>query len=67
VVAIIVRSNQDQKTGVIGAGDIMAVLQAQIAKFKQPKTIIFANALPRNTMGKVQKATLRKQHKDCLL
>lgn len=67
VVAIIVRSNQDQKTGVIGAGDIMAVLQAQIAKFKQPKTIIFADALPRNTMGKVQKATLRKQHKDCLL
>jgi len=26
--------------------------------------VIFVDALPRNTMGKVQKAVLREQHKD---
>jgi malonyl-CoA/methylmalonyl-CoA synthetase len=34
----------------------------RIAKFKQPKAVILADALPRNTMGKVQKAELRKTH-----
>jgi malonyl-CoA/methylmalonyl-CoA synthetase len=42
-----------------------AVLQAlgeRLAKFKLPKRVIFAEELPRNTMGKLQKNLLRDQH-----
>jgi len=38
---------------------IMAPLQQRLAKFKCPKSIFFVKALPRNTMGKVQKNELR--------
>ena len=33
-----------------------------LARFKQPRNFIWADALPRNAMGKVQKAALREQH-----
>ncbi|GAB4153243.1 MAG: malonyl-CoA synthase [Sphingomonadales bacterium] len=35
-------------------------LQAQLAGFKRPKRILSLDALPRNTMGKVEKAKLRR-------
>ena len=35
---------------------------SDLARFKQPKRIFFADELPRNTMGKVQKNVLRDQH-----
>ncbi len=35
-----------------------------LARFKQPRKFIWAAALPRNAMGKVQKAALRAQHAD---
>jgi malonyl-CoA/methylmalonyl-CoA synthetase len=35
-----------------------------LAKFKVPKRIFVIDELPRNTMGKVQKAELRKQYAD---
>ena len=57
VVAVVVRSDE-----ALQAPNISSVLAKQIAKFKQPKSIIFVDALPRNTMGKVQKAALRKSH-----
>jgi malonyl-CoA/methylmalonyl-CoA synthetase len=41
---------------------IRAALEKNLAKFKQPKEIIFAPELPRNTMGKVQKKALRDTH-----
>ena len=41
---------------------IETTLSAQLAKFKQPKSVIFVDSLPRNSMGKVQKAALRKTH-----
>ncbi|MEM6972773.1 MAG: malonyl-CoA synthase [Pseudomonadota bacterium] len=41
---------------------ITAALAERIAKFKQPKRVIFVDALPRNTMGKVQKKALREEH-----
>ncbi|MGX9352079.1 malonate--CoA ligase [Shimia sp. W99] len=41
---------------------ITAPLAAQLAKFKQPKTVIFLPELPRNTMGKVQKKALRETY-----
>jgi malonyl-CoA/methylmalonyl-CoA synthetase len=35
-----------------------------LAKFKAPKRIIIVESLPRNAMGKVQKAALREAYKD---
>ncbi|OUS19502.1 malonyl-CoA synthase [Rhodobacterales bacterium 59_46_T64] len=35
-----------------------------LAKFKQPKSYVVMDALPRNTMGKVQKNLLREAHAD---
>ncbi|MEM6624704.1 MAG: malonyl-CoA synthase [Pseudomonadota bacterium] len=40
---------------------IMAGL-SDLARFKQPKRVLFTDALPRNTMGKVQKKALRDEH-----
>jgi len=42
--------------------EIIDSLAARLAKFKLPKRIVFADALPRNTMGKVQKNALREQY-----
>ncbi len=39
--------------------EIQRALSGKLAKFKQPKRIFFVEALPRNTMGKVQKNVLR--------
>ena len=43
---------------------ILAALGGRLAEFKQPKRVIFFDALPRNAMGKVQKAALREAYKD---
>jgi malonyl-CoA/methylmalonyl-CoA synthetase len=42
---------------------IREALAARLAKFKQPKRVFFVEALPRNAMGKVQKAALREAYK----
>jgi len=39
--------------------DVLAPLEGRLAKFKQPKRVLFVDELPRNTMGKVQKNLLR--------
>ncbi len=41
---------------------IQSALTAELAKFKQPKRVFFVDALPRNTMGKVQKNQLRETY-----
>ena len=41
---------------------VIAALKSQIAGFKVPKRVFFTAALPRNTMGKVQKNRLREQY-----
>ena len=59
VVAIIIADETDF--------DVSAVeeyLSARLAKFKQPKAYFKLDALPRNSMGKVQKAQLRQNYKD---
>lgn len=43
---------------------ILASVRDSLAKFKQPKRVIFLGELPRNTMGKVQKNVLRDQFND---
>jgi malonyl-CoA/methylmalonyl-CoA synthetase len=57
VVAVIVRADP-----ALDEGAILAAL-ADLARFKQPRRILFADALPRNAMGKIQKAALRETHK----
>ena len=41
---------------------VVASLQDSLARFKQPKRVIFVDDLPRNTMGKVQKNVLREEY-----
>ncbi len=43
---------------------ILTALGGRLAKFKAPKRIIIVESLPRNAMGKVQKAALRETYKD---
>ena len=43
---------------------ILAALGGRLAKLKAPKRIIVVELLPRNAMGKVQKAALRETYKD---
>ena len=42
---------------------IIAHMKGELANFKVPKRVWFVDELPRNQMGKVQKAALREQHK----
>jgi malonyl-CoA/methylmalonyl-CoA synthetase len=43
---------------------ILSALGRHLAKFKAPKRIVLVESLPRNAMGKVQKAALRETYKD---
>ncbi|MEL6575850.1 MAG: malonyl-CoA synthase, partial [Pseudomonadota bacterium] len=43
---------------------VLAPLKERVAKFKQPKRVVFVDALPRNAMGKVQKKDLRETYAD---
>ncbi|HYP86411.1 malonyl-CoA synthase [Variovorax sp.] len=47
----------------LDADAIVRELKARLANFKIPKRCFVVDELPRNTMGKVQKALLREQHK----
>jgi malonyl-CoA/methylmalonyl-CoA synthetase len=42
--------------------DVRRALEGRLAKYKQPKRVLFIEALPRNTMGKVQKNVLRDRY-----
>jgi malonyl-CoA/methylmalonyl-CoA synthetase len=58
VTAIVVRESEadiDEKA-------IIAALDGRLARYKQPKRVIFVDELPRNTMGKVQKKVLRDEY-----
>ena len=59
VVAVIVPQNGEQ--GLTEPG-VIAALKLQLANFKLPKRVYFADDLPRNAMGKVQKSELRKRY-----
>ncbi|MEC9368936.1 MAG: malonyl-CoA synthase, partial [Pseudomonadota bacterium] len=48
----------------VSEATILAKLQGELAKFKQPKRVFFMEALPRNSMGKVQKNDLRDLFRD---
>jgi len=58
VVAAIVRDGSCD----VQAADIENHLGSRLARYKQPREIVFLAELPRNTMGKVQKEVLRRNH-----
>ncbi|MET0483604.1 MAG: malonyl-CoA synthase [Aestuariivirgaceae bacterium] len=43
---------------------VLAALQPRLARFKLPKRVLVVPELPRNAMGKIEKAVLRKAHAD---
>jgi malonyl-CoA/methylmalonyl-CoA synthetase len=43
----------------VSSADLIAFCRERLAPYKSPKAIIFKDELPRNAMGKVQKAELR--------
>ena len=58
VVAIVV----PESAGSVDATDIIEHAKTQLANFKVPKQVVIVDALPRNTMGKVQKNVLRSEY-----
>jgi malonyl-CoA/methylmalonyl-CoA synthetase len=48
----------------LSESEIIAALKSRLANYKLPKRVLFADELPRNTMGKVQKNVLRERYKD---
>jgi malonyl-CoA/methylmalonyl-CoA synthetase len=51
-----------QKGVSLDAAAVLAQIAASLARFKQPKGAVVLAELPRNTMGKVQKAQLRSDY-----
>jgi fatty-acyl-CoA synthase len=43
------------------AQEIIDYCRGRLVHYKAPRTVLFVAELPRNAMGKVQKAELRKQ------
>ena len=56
VVAVVVPSSD-----AVSTDQVAAFLKDRLARFKQPKQVVNVEALPRNSMGKVQKNRLRKE------
>jgi malonyl-CoA/methylmalonyl-CoA synthetase len=48
----------------LSKSEILSALSRRLAKFKAPKQIVLIDSLPRNAMGKVQKAALREAYKE---
>ena len=57
VVALVISDNKKLEERYV-----LDLLKDKIAKYKQPKKIIFLEELPRNSMGKVQKNILREKY-----
>jgi malonyl-CoA/methylmalonyl-CoA synthetase len=53
-----------EKGAALEEAAMLRALSERLAGFKRPKRVLFVDDLPRNTMGKVQKAALREKHRD---
>ncbi|MDT9600791.1 AMP-binding protein [Sphingosinicella rhizophila] len=53
-----------REKGSVSAEELIGRLRARLASFKLPKAVFFVDDLPRNAMGKVQKAVLRHEYRD---
>jgi len=47
----------------LSEADVLSALEGRLARYKAPKRVFFVEELPRNAMGKVQKAALREAYK----
>lgn len=47
---------------ILTEAEVLSALSERLARFKQPRRVVFVEDLPRNAMGKVQKAKLREQY-----
>jgi len=56
VTAVVVLNRGESVSG----SELIAFCRERLAPYKSPKSIVFQEELPRNAMGKVQKAELRK-------
>lgn len=61
VVAVVVREASEAGQALTVEG-LMELVSPKLARFKQPRQVIFVEELPRNTMGKVQKNVLRDHY-----
>ena len=59
-VAVVVRTSAGADTGT-AADEILAHAATRLARYKQPRRIVFRDDLPRNAMGKVLKKRLREE------
>lgn len=57
VTAVVVPDRSETVSG----SDLIAFCRERLAPYKSPKSVIFRDDLPRNAMGKVQKAVLRNE------
>jgi malonyl-CoA/methylmalonyl-CoA synthetase len=53
-----------KKDAALSEATMLAALAARLARYKLPKRIVLVEALPRNAMGKVQKAALRQEWRE---
>jgi malonyl-CoA/methylmalonyl-CoA synthetase len=51
------------KGAVLDEAAVAKALETRLARFKQPRRVIFVDELPRNTMSKVQKSVLRETYR----
>ena len=58
VTAVVVRA----PGAALSEADVIAALADRLARYKQPKRVVFVDDLPRNAMGKVQKNVLRETY-----
>ncbi len=56
-VAVVVR----RPGAALEAADVRRLFEGRLARFKHPHDVVFADALPRNTMGKVLRYRLRDE------
>jgi malonyl-CoA/methylmalonyl-CoA synthetase len=59
VTAIVVAS----RGAALDEAALLKAIEGRLARYKAPKRVIFVDELPRNAMGKVQKAALRETYK----
>jgi malonyl-CoA/methylmalonyl-CoA synthetase len=62
VIAVLAKAAGTDSERIATESEIIRQLEGRLAKFKCPKRVLIVDELPRNAMGKVQKAELRARY-----